>query len=160
MSCNWFNTMVAEMSVIQLKDISKLSNMHNTTQMREMEELTKDNWQRHYAHLQNTFFYSRGLHLFQLMILLYISLWLSGTRDFWMLLPEPVPPSNEIQSHLQQAQPPLCSDISEQDSPTERVLCLPALLGLDPPHHLKGEFPTFWKLLGTLTSVSALWEAG
>lgn len=56
-------------------------------------------------------FYSKGLHLFRLMILPYILMWLSGTRDFWMLLPKPVPLSNEIQSYLQQAQPP-CAQTS------------------------------------------------
>ena len=48
----------------------------------------------------------------------------------------------------------------EWDSPTECVLCSPALLRLDPSHHLKGEFSTVCKLSQMLSPVSASGEAG
>lgn len=88
--------MAVGMSVTQssMKYLVSVKSAHSTAQRREMGKLTKVHWKDTLCTISEQTFLQLGmLHLFQETILSIILLWLSGSGDCWMIMPESIPPT-------------------------------------------------------------------
>lgn len=120
-SCNWLNMMVMGTSVTQtsMKYLASVKSAHSTAQRREMGELTKDPLKNKdtLCTISEQIFLQLGMLHLSINNPIHILLWCSGSGDFWMVMPESIPPARKYKLIYSKINPPSGQPCLKGDSP-------------------------------------------